>query len=120
MDLNNVRYIRLTDVIGDGSTTDQCGNPIYSPYYDGSQLPSLVAAPDSATDGFCLRGAAILEVPVPTIGGVRMAPANFLIDVSGLISGQTYAVQISTNLVAGTWTNETTFAASWMLDDADQ
>jgi hypothetical protein len=112
VDLNNIRYIRLTDVIGDGSTTDQYGNPIYSPYYDGSQIPSLVAAPDSATDGFCLRGAAILDVPVPTIGGVRMAQAGFLIDVSGLVSGQTYAVQTSTNLTAGTWTNQANFAAS--------
>ena len=62
--------------------------------------------------------AAILDVPVPTIGGVRMAQANFLIDVSGLLSGQTYAAQISTNLMTGTWTNETTFAASRNSDDA--
>jgi hypothetical protein len=112
VDLNDIRYIRLTDVIGDGSTSDQYGNPIYSPYYDGSQVPSLVAAPDSATDGFCLRGVAILDVPVPAISGVRMAQANFLMDVSGLVSGQAYAVQISTNLISGTWTNQSTFAAS--------
>ena len=111
VDLNNIRYIRLTDVIGDGSTTDQHGNPIYSPYYDGTQLPALVAAPDSSTDGFCLRGVAILELPVPTISGVRMAQSNFLIDVSGLVSGQTYAVQTSTDLIADPWTNETSFVA---------
>ena len=70
-DLNNIRYIRLTDVIGDGSTTDQYGNAIHSPYYDGTQLPALVATPDSRTDGFCLRGVAILVIPSPTIGGVR-------------------------------------------------
>jgi hypothetical protein len=110
--LNNIRYIRLTDVIGDGSTMDQYGNPIYSPYYDGSQLPALVATPDSATDGFCLRGVAILDFPAPTIMGVRMAQTDFLIDVSGLVSGQTYAVQTSTNLINATWTNETNFAAS--------
>jgi len=112
VNLNNIRYIRLTDVIGDGSATDQYGNPIYSPYYDGTALPTLAPTPDSATDGFCLRGVAVLDVPIPTIGGVRMAQANFLIDVSGLISGLTYTVQISTNLVTGTWTNESTFAAS--------
>lgn len=112
VNLNNIRYIRLTDVIGDGSIMDQYANPIYSPYYDGTQVPALVPTSDSATDGFCLRGVAVLDVPAPTIGAVRIAQANFLIDVSGLISGLTYAVQISTNLMAGTWTNESTFAAS--------
>jgi hypothetical protein len=110
VDLNNIRYIRLTDVIGDGSTTDQYGNPIYSPYFDGSQLPALVATPDSNTDGFCLRGVAILETPLPTILGVRMVPPNFLIDISGLVSGQTYTVQTSTEIAAA-WTNQTSFAA---------
>ena len=110
MDLNNIRYVRLTDVIGDGSTADQNGNPIYAPYYDGSQLPALVATPDSGTDGFCLRGVAILETPLPTILGVRMVPPNFLIDISGFVSGLTYTVQTSTEITA-TWTNETSFAA---------
>ena len=113
--LNNIRYIRLTDVIGDGSTTDQFGNVIYSPYYDGAQLPTLVAAPDSSTDGFCLRGVAILEIPVPTITGVRMAQTNFLIDVSGLASGVTYVVQTATNLLAASWTNQTSFVAGQAL-----
>ncbi|HVM61796.1 MAG TPA: hypothetical protein VMV72_13120 [Verrucomicrobiae bacterium] len=112
VNLSNIRYIRLSDVIGDGSTTDQFGNVIYSPYYDGSKVPALVAAPDSATDGFCLRGVATLAVPVPTITGVQLAPSGFLIGVSGLVSGQTYAVQTTTNLIATTWTNETNFAAS--------
>jgi hypothetical protein len=110
--LNNIRYIRLTDVIGDGSNLDQYGNPIYEPYYDGTQVPLLVAAPDSATDGFCLRGVATLVVPTPTITGAQMAQSQFLIGVSGLVSGQTYAVQSSTNLIVATWTNETNFAAS--------
>ena len=108
VDLNNIRYVRLTDVIGDGSTFDQYGNPIYSPYYDGSELPALVPAPDASTDGFVLRGVAILEVPVPSVTGVKFAPPNFLIDVTGLLTGLTYVVQSSTNLSAG-WTNETNF-----------
>jgi hypothetical protein len=110
VDLNNIRCIRLTDVIGDGSRLDQYGNPIYSPYYDSTQVP-LVTPQDSATDGFCLRGVAILETPVPTIGGASMAPAGFLINVSGLVSSQTYTVQTTTNLVAAAWTNETNFVA---------
>jgi len=112
VNLNNVRYIRFTDVIGGGSTTDQFGNAIYSPYYDGTQLPALVAAPDSATDGFCLRGVATLVVPTPTVTGVQLAQARFLIGVSGLISSQTYAVQTTTNLINASWTNETNFTAT--------
>ncbi len=112
VNLDNIRYIRLTDVIGDGSTTDQYGNVIRSPYYDGTQLPALVAAPDSSTDGFCLRGVAILETPAPTISGTAMSQTGFLINVSGLFSGQTYCVQTTTNLAVASWTNETNFAAS--------
>lgn len=111
VNLDNIRYIRLTDAIGDGSTTDQYGNAIYSPYYDGTLLPAFVPTPDSSTDGFCLRGVAILETPVPTIGGASMAPAGFLINVSGLVSSQTYTVQTTTNLAAAAWTNETNFVA---------
>lgn len=112
VNLNNIRYIRLTDVIGNGSTTDQFGNAIYSPYYDGTQLPSLVAAPDSATDGFCLRGVATLVVPLPAITSLQLAPNQFLIGVSALVSSQTYVVQSCTNLIAATWTNASNFTAS--------
>ena len=111
VDLNNIRYVRLTDVIGDGSTTDQYGNVIRSPYYDGTQLPALVPTPDSSTDGFCLRGVAILETPLPTIGAAGMTQTGFLINVSGLVSGETYTVQTATNLTATAWTNETSFVA---------
>jgi hypothetical protein len=112
VNLNNIRYIRFTDVVGDGSALDQYGNPIYSPYYDGTQVPALVAAPDSATDGFCLRGVATLVVPTPTITSAQMAQSEFLIGVSGLISSQTYAVQSSANLIVATWSSETNFTAS--------
>jgi len=112
VNLNNIRYIRFTDVIGDGSTTDQFGNTIYSPYYDGTQLPALVAAPDSTTDGFGLRGVATLTVPTPTITTVQMVQPQFLVGVSGLVSSQTYVVQTSTNLVNATWSNETSFIAN--------
>jgi hypothetical protein len=110
--LNNIRYIRLTDVIGDGSDLDQYGNPIYEPYYDGTQLPNLVAAPDASTDGFCLRGVATLVVPTPSVTAVQMAQGQFMIGVSALVSSQTYAVQSTTNLTSATWSNESSFAAT--------
>jgi hypothetical protein len=110
--LNNIRYIRFTDVIGDGSNLDQYGNPIYEPYYDGTQLPSLAAAPDASTDGFCLRGVATLVVPAPTVTSAQLMQNQFVIGVSGLVSSQTYAVQGTTNLVSAIWSNESSFAAS--------
>jgi hypothetical protein len=36
LDLNDVRYVRLVDVLGDGSLTDRDGRPIYDPTGSGS------------------------------------------------------------------------------------
>ena len=111
VDLDNIWYIRITDVIGDGSQLDQYGNPIYSPYYDGWELPDLVPAPDAATDGFDLRGVALLETPLPAVTGVWIERTNFVMAVTGLISNQAYVIQTSTNLAVQTWSNETIFVA---------
>lgn len=32
VDLAEIRYVRIVDVVGDGSTTDSLGNPVYDPY----------------------------------------------------------------------------------------
>lgn len=32
LDLNNIRYVRIVDVVGDGSTLDSMGFPVYDPY----------------------------------------------------------------------------------------
>jgi hypothetical protein len=32
VDLNNILYVKLIDVVGDGSTYDSLGNPMYDPY----------------------------------------------------------------------------------------
>ena len=47
--LSAIRYVRITDVIGDGSTTADDGNPIYDPY------------PTTGSAGFDLDGVAILR-----------------------------------------------------------
>jgi hypothetical protein len=32
VDLQNIGFVRVVDMIGDGSETDSFGNPIYDPY----------------------------------------------------------------------------------------
>lgn len=61
VDLQQIAYVRITDVIGDGSTTDQFGHPIRDPHN-----PDGVAA----TDGFELRGVGIIHA-----GGDAAVPA---------------------------------------------
>jgi hypothetical protein len=57
VDLASVRYIRITDVLGDGNTTDDQdpAQPIYDPFdtYDSSI--------SSNTSGFDLDGVAVLR-----------------------------------------------------------
>lgn len=47
--LDSIRYVRITDVVGDGSTLADDGNPIYDPY------------PTEGTAGFDLDGVAVLR-----------------------------------------------------------
>jgi hypothetical protein len=60
LDLADVRYVRLVDVIGNGSTTDVWGNPVYDPY------PTLFY-----TGGFDLDGIGVLH-PVPEPGELAL------------------------------------------------
>lgn len=69
-----VRYVRLTDVTGDGSFRDDQGRPVYDPYYD-YEFDDLVAYPAYSTEGFDLRGIAVLnsgEAAAHLAGGVPM------------------------------------------------
>jgi hypothetical protein len=57
LDLDNVSYVRLTDVIGDGSTSDFFGNPVYDPY--STPFP---------TGGFDIEAVGVLHVvPEPAL-----------------------------------------------------
>ncbi|MCW7754144.1 hypothetical protein OOT00_09100 [Desulfobotulus sp. H1] len=57
VDLSRILYVRLEDVVGDGSRTDSHGNPVYAPY------PTQISA------GFDLDGVAVLS-------GVILAPSG--------------------------------------------
>lgn len=75
VDLSAIRFIRITDVVGNGSVTDSAGRPIYDPFYDPvAGFPDQ--APVANTDGFDLRGVAILQTldaqPVLDQGGVTI------------------------------------------------
>ena len=52
VDLNRIAYVRLTDVIGNGTTFDDWGNPILDPH----------GALTSPTDGFDLRGVGVIHL----------------------------------------------------------
>jgi len=54
VNLTDIRYIRLTDVVGDGSTYDSFANPIYDPF-----------ATSFPTGGFDLEAVGVIHVPEP-------------------------------------------------------
>jgi len=60
LDLNDVRYVRIVDAIGDGSTFDSEGWPIYDPY------PTAFAS-----GGFDLQAVGVLH-PAPEPGSVAL------------------------------------------------
>ncbi len=65
VDLREINYIRLVDVVGDGSTTDSWGHAIFDPYYDSTHgYPE--PAPSAGMDGFDLRGVAVIHFAAPT------------------------------------------------------
>jgi len=87
VDLNRIAYIRLIDVVGNGSTTDQFGKPIYDPY-DASFF--------SPTDGFDLRAVGVIYLAGLKLG---MDDNAMALDWYGY-PGRTYQPQYRSG---GTW-----------------
>jgi hypothetical protein len=64
LDLQGVRFVRMIDVIGDGSTLDSAGRPIFDPY------PTAFS---SGAGGFDLDAVGILHgAPEPAAGGLLL------------------------------------------------
>jgi hypothetical protein len=71
LDLTDVRFVRIVDVVGDDSTTDQFGEPIYDPYvtdfaaggFDAEAVGVLHSAPEP-------QAAQLLMVGVITLIGL--------------------------------------------------
>jgi PEP-CTERM motif len=81
LDVNNVGYVRLVDIIGDGSYLDTSGDPIYDPYpssgaggFDLDAVGVLHAVPEPATAVLALLGmllAAAFKSRKPTRRNLR-------------------------------------------------
>jgi len=56
IDLMDINYVRVTDVIGNGSTVDSLGSPVYDPY------PTPLGE-----SGFDLDGVGVINVPEPAL-----------------------------------------------------
>ena len=100
VDLGCIRYIRVTDAIGDGSTTDRDGRPIYDPYFDW--VAGYPTAPvQSATDGFDLRAIGVINAV-----GIKTRPTPQGMSISWYAeTGATYQVQWTPSLPGEIWSN---------------
>jgi hypothetical protein len=70
LDLNDVAYVRLVDVIGDGSTLDADAQPVYDPYptafavggFDAEAVGVLHVAPEPGASALLAAGAGCLAL----------------------------------------------------------
>lgn len=83
VDPEAIRYVRLIDVVGDGSAEDSRGNPIYDPF------------PTFGSAGFDLDGLAVLSPPPLTLSSAKQEGAE-LVCTWVVEPGQSYFVERST------------------------
>jgi len=96
VDLSDIRFVRLTDVPGDGSVLDDQGRPVHDPYFDAYAV-GLQPAPAHALDGFDLRGIVALHQRELAMEAGR---AVSFPGVSGLV----YQLEYAPALDATNWT----------------
>lgn len=103
INLADIRYVRVVDIVGDGSHTDEMGNPLYDPY-----------ATPFASSGFDLEAVGVLHVPEPQVA------AGVLIGLLGLLIASRRAKRLgavaAATLVASVFTVPA-FAATATFED---
>lgn len=88
LDLTQVRYIRLLDIVGDGTATDSSGRAIYDPY------------PTTGSAGFDLDAVGILH----SSQAIQLDPNPQGMQIRWFAArGRTYQLQACNNLSAGEW-----------------
>ncbi len=73
-DLNNIKYVKIIDIYGDGSSLDSAGNLIYDPIPDEENG-------QGGTPGFDLRGVAVIHygtIPEPSTYAFILGIASLL------------------------------------------
>lgn len=77
LDLNNVGYVRIVDIVGDGSVRDVLGNPVFDPYptsgspgFDLDAVGVLHAVPEPQT--WLLLACGLLVIPLASRGRARI------------------------------------------------
>ncbi len=75
LDVNNVRYVRIVDIVGDGTCLDTFGNVIYDPY------------PTVQTAGFDLDAVGVINqaAPIPTLSEWGLIIMMFLLFLIGIV-----------------------------------
>ena len=101
VDLANIRYIRLTDVLGDGSERDSAGGVIYDP--SGQMVTGLSLSAD--IDALCV------------IHGVLNAPGDA--DRNGLVDQRDYAAWFNHNGSANASWTDADFDGNRLVDQRD-
>lgn len=94
-----VRYVRLTDVVGDGSFTDATGRAVFDSYYD-ALAAGLQPYPAFDAQGFDLRGIAVLNEGEAQVAATAGGPA---ISCEG-IAHTVYQLQHAASPAAAEWT----------------
>lgn len=104
LDFEAIRYVRIVDVIGDGSALDSFGNPIYDPH------PTIGSA------GFDLDALGVINRALPHPGTLELRTQDGTIQLfwRGQL-GITYQLEWSSNLQDWTSLGEQSATGDWLL-----
>jgi len=70
LDLNDIQYVKLIDVVGDGSTFDSLGNPMWDPY------PTPFGTGGADLDAICVLNTVPIPGAVWLLGSGLIVPAG--------------------------------------------